>query len=178
MGTPPLSMTMGTAAASWNEGLGMRASLTSVSMVLVVGCGLSSAPPVEPPESGCYRLDTNLPASYTDSLGYVLPDRVRFGTRFDHRAILPTGFEWKPYLRTYDGLPSTYPSGPISGDSIDVVFPGPIGDLVLRVGGPPVRLSGRAEWVYGGVMSYLNEGRWVELTRADCQGVPIELERR
>ena len=77
-------------------------------LVLSAACGLMR-PPVKPDPSftGCYSVETDLPASYGDSLGYKIPVIIRLGyTPHGQWIVLPTDPEWHPSWTTYDRLPS------------------------------------------------------------------------
>lgn len=153
-------------------------------------------PPIRPSEDllGCYRLETDLPASYEDSLGYEIPGLVRLTlTEYDQAIVLPTDREWHPSWTIVDDLPSGYVrrvsalrSAPASqidsirtipGDSIDISFPSAIGRLVFRVGPDGGRMQGRAEWVIDRHISFLNEGYSAIATPSPCEGLPMALTR-
>ena len=174
---------------------GRRAALLALALLWAGGCRFVQ-PPVTPDPGllGCYRLVTNLPASYADSLGYELPDLIRLGfSQGGQWTVVPTDPDWHPSWGEYDALPSGYlrrargaaHTSPmqwdsvsrIPGDSIDVVFPGPIGSLTLRLGGDRERMGGRAEWVVQVDQYFLNEGVRVEAIRSSCAGLEMSLRR-
>ena len=172
-----------------------RGNLGPLSCLLLSACGLSQ-PPVKPdPELlRCFRLETDLPASYSDSLGYEVPSIIRLAhTSYDQWVVLPTDPEWHPSWTVYDGLPSGWfrrasslRSAPISqrdsigripGDSIDIIFPSAIGRLVLRLGRDGEDLRGRAEWVIHQHISFMNEGKTVVAWPTSCEELPRALTR-
>jgi len=171
------------------------AQLSTLGLVLLTACGLVQ-PPVKPnPEIlGCYRITSDLPASFSDSLGYEIPPVIRLAhTSYDQWIVFPTDPEWHPSWTVYDGLPSSHVrvatslrSAPVSafdsirripGDSIDIVFPSAIGRLVFRLGRDGDGLRGRAEWVIHSYTSFLNEGRYVVASPTSCEGLPPALIR-
>jgi len=173
---------------------GMSA-LAVLLLPLWAGCGLLSPPPTpDPGLLGCYGLETDLPASYSDSLSYHLPSAIRLDYRSDGRwSVYPTEEEMQPTWTNQDGLPSGhlrrqvgFGNTPvlewdsvttIPGDSIDIRFPGFEGTLVLRVGPHPDGLGGRAEWVIQQQISFMNEGVTVLLRPTSCAAVPSALRR-
>ena len=158
-------------------------------------CGLSQPPLTpDPARLGCYRLDTNLPASYADSLGYAIPDIIQLGfTSHGQWTVAPTDPDWHPTWSLYDVLPSGYirrqrglqavssfksdSVARIPGDSLDITFPGPIGSLTLRLGDDSPALAGRAEWVVGPHESSLNPGVRVRALPSSCEGIAPSLRR-
>jgi len=159
------------------------------------GCVLFQ-PPVTPNPSllGCYRLETSLPASYGDSLGYQIPQVIQLGySEYGQWTVVPTDPEWHPDWTIYDALPSGYVRRQlgyratstmqsdsvrrIPGDSIDIRFPSALGQLVLRLGGSGEKLGGRAEWVVRVDQYYLNEGAQVEASRTSCDELTLALTR-
>lgn len=163
--------------------------------LLLSACGLTQ-PPVKPdPELlRCYRITTDLPASYGDTLGYEIPRVIRLThSSYDQWIVLPTDQEWHPSWSVYDGLPSSYVrlasslrSASISqrdsirripGDSIDISFPSAIGTLVFRLGRNGENLRGRAEWVVHPHISFKNEGKHVAASPTSCEDLPQALAR-
>lgn len=179
-------------------GLAGRALLPvmGLSAGLMVACVKYFPPPVQPdPELlGCWSLDTNLPESYADSLGYRVPDLIQLGYNAGGQwTVVPTDEEWHPRWTVYDELASghkrrvygTAATGPlqwdsvnmIPGDSIDVLFPSAMGTLGLRLGRQGPDLVGRAEWSVRFDQLHLNDGTYVRAQRSDCEGLPMALER-
>lgn len=165
-------------------------------IVVVAGCSRWNLPPPIPDPAflGCYRLQTTLPASYSDSLGYELPTMIHLGHSAGGQwTVLPTDAEWRPTWTIYDALPSGYvrramgyaSAGPLTrdsvsripGDSIDITFPGAIGNLVLRLGKDGPDLGGRAEWVVRIDVYFLNKGKRVQAFRTTCAGLQPALRR-
>lgn len=172
--------------------------LTQVSLLLAFllqGCGLAQPPPQPRPELlRCFRIDTDLPASYGDSLGYEIPPVIRLVyTSYGQWMVLPTDQEWHPSWTIYDNLPSSFlriaeavHSSPVSqhdsirripGDSIDINFPGAVGRLVFRLGTDGDGLNGRAEWVVHPHISFLNAGHTVTASPTSCDQLPRSLVR-
>lgn len=158
--------------------------------VTIAGACALPRPPERPDPSllGCYRLAPNLSEVYADSLTYDLPDVIRLafwsGSQW---VVLPTGFEHHPWWTHYDGLPSTLrprlrqedPPYVLPGDSIDVVFPGPLGRLVLRMGRRDGGLGGRAAWrIFEPDVDFPALGVAVHMTPTGCDALPASLERR
>ena len=188
----------------WNE-IGLDAWATSPpgpagmarvggGILVVTAISGGCLPPVTPNPSllGCYRLETELPGSYSDSLGYEIPEVIHLGySAHGQWTVIPTDGEWHPDWTVYDDLPSGYvrrASGwtwpmqgdsvrRIPGDSIDIRFPSAIGQLVLRLGESGEGLGGRAEWVAGGGYYYLNEGARVAASRTSCEELRPALRR-
>jgi hypothetical protein len=148
---------------------------------------------------GCYRVITNLPSAYVDSLGYEVPKAIRLSiTEYGQWTVIPTDPDWPPDWTPYDNLPSSLtrrqrdaPTGSplmrpeqwesasrIPGDSIDVRFPSALGSLVMRIGRDGDELRGRAEWVVPYAEPYLNEGVFVQARPTSCSEVPLALKRR
>lgn len=181
--------------------VGVRFRKARKGACLVVGAALAGChlvlPPVTPNPDlvGCYRLETNLPESYADSLGYELPDVIQLGhSSHGDWTVVPTDPDWPPTWTTHDALPSGYVarrirrrSAPIMksdsvsripGDSIDVRFPGPLGSLTLRLGpGAGGELRGRTEWVVRIDQYFTNEGVFVRATPSSCDDVQLALRR-
>jgi hypothetical protein len=174
----------------WMTRLG---NLGPLSCLLLSGCGLSQVKP-DPALLRCFRLETDLPASYSDSLGYEIPSVIRLAhTSYDQWIVFPTDREWHPSWTVYDGLPSGYvrrayghrtaPNSQldsihrIPGDSIDISFPSAIGRLVFRLGRDVESLRGRAEWVQHPLISLMNEGKTVVAWPASCDGLQNSLRR-
>ena len=175
-----------------------EARLTQLSVFgffLLTACGLVQ-PPVKPNPDlfGCYQITSDLPASYSDSLGYEIPPVIRLAhTSYDQWVVLPTDPEWHPSWTVYDGLPSSHVrvesglrSAPVSqfdsirripGDSIDIVFPSAIGRLVFRLGRDGEELRGRAEWVIHRHISFMNDGNYVVASPTSCEELPRALIR-
>jgi hypothetical protein len=65
----------------------------------------------------------------------------------------------------------------IPADSIDIVFPGPIGRLYLRLGRDHDSMGGRAEWVVQPGEYFLNPDVRVEATPSSCHGLQMSLRR-
>ena len=158
----------------------------TVSGLLVCGCSHFGPPALaDPTLLGCYRLDGNLPAAYSDSLGYVIPGLFRLADWTNGQwVVLPTDFEHHPYWTRYDMLPSGYvdrqrrdPPYEIGGDSIDLHFPGYVGKLALRFGRVGDELRGRAEWITLGRVGHTDPLVHVTASRASCEGLPRELSR-
>lgn len=170
-------------------------------LLTLSGCGLLQ-PAIQPDPGlfGCYRLETNLPASYGDTLGYELPDLIRLSDRLsrtndilDALMVFPTDREFHPSWTIQDGLPSSQArltmaerSAPTSqldslrmvpGDSIDISFPSAYGTLVLRLGPDGVKLGGRAEWVIGRRLSYMMEGIRATASPESCRELLPALKR-
>jgi hypothetical protein len=164
-------------------------------VLLLSSCGLT-IPPVQPDPAflRCFRLTTNLPASYSDSLGYELPLEIRLThTAYDQWIVLPGDPEWHPSWSVYDGLPSSHvrlaeglKTAPvrqwdsirrIPGDSIDISFPSAIGRLVLRLGPDRGVLRGRAEWVIHPHISFMNDGVSVLAEPSSCGDLRPALTR-
>ncbi len=172
-----------------------RARVPLLSVLLLHGCGFLQPPPQPRPELlRCFRIETDLPASYSDSLGYEIPPVIRLVfTSEGQWMVLPTDQRWHPSWTVYDGLPSGFlrrvqaihaaPASQhdsirvIPGDSIDISFPGDYGRLVFRVGPDDGRLRGRAEWVIRQEISFLNEGSTVVALSTSCDGLPRALVR-
>lgn len=171
----------------------MRISL--LGCLFLSACGLTQ-PPVKPdPELlGCYRISTDLPTSYGDSLGYEISPVIRLAyTSFGQWMVLPTDLEWHPSWTVYDELPSSLDrlakslrSAPISqddsirripGDSIDINFPSDIGRLVSRLGRDGEDLRGRAEWVIQDNISYMNDSDFVVASPTSYENLPRALVR-
>ena len=167
-----------------------------LAIAVAAGCSQLNLPPPIPDPAflGCYRLQTTLPSSYSDSLGYELPKIIQLGHSSGGQwTVLPTDAEWHPTWTIYDVLPSGYVRremgyasvGPlqldsvsrIPGDSIDISFPSAIGNLVLRLGKDGRNLGGRAEWVVRIDQYFLNEGARVQAFRAPCAGLQPGLRR-
>ena len=158
----------------------------TVSGLLVCGCSHFGPPPLpDPTLLGCYKLGGNLPAAYSDSLGYAIPElfRLEYWTT-GQWVVLPTDFEHHPFWTTYDVLPSGYvdwqrrnPPHGIRGDSVDLHFPGYVGSLVLRFGRDGEHLGGRAEWISVGRVGHTDPLVHVTASPASCQGLPRELVR-
>ncbi len=164
-------------------------------VLLPQGCGLIHPPPEPRPELlRCFSLETDLPRSYSDSLGYQIPPVIRLVfTSEGQWMVLPTDQEWHPSWTVYDELPSgasrvahAIHSAPASqhdsirmipGDSIDISFPSDFGRLVFRVGPDGGRLRGRAEWVIHSKLSFLNEGTSVVASPTSCDRLPRALVR-
>jgi hypothetical protein len=174
----------------------LRRSRFAFPIVSVLGGCALVQPPVTPPSHylGCFRVETDLPGSYSDSLGYEIPEVVQLGHSAGGQwTVLPTDEEWHPSWTMYDGLPSGYvrrESGVrdvsvmqsdsvarIPGDSIDIAFPSALGQLVPRIGESEDGLGGRAEWVLGRHESYLNEGGRVTASRTSCSELRASLQR-
>lgn len=174
-----------------------RRGFGSCVLLVASGCG-GIQPPVTPDPSllGCYRLETDLPASYSDSLGYEIPGVIRLGyTSHGQWTVLPTDREWHPSWSVYDGLPSGYTRRAVAhrrvpvaqwdsvqripGDSIDIAFPSAIGTLVFRIGTnwDGEGFGGRAEWVTHRYISFMNEGRGVRARPTSCDDLHPALER-
>lgn len=181
--------------SSWIERRALLAAIC-LSGGLLEGCAKYFPPPVLPnPEFfGCWSLDTNLPESYADSLGYRLPDLIHLGySEGGQWTVLPTDEDWHPSWTIYDQLPSGHERRSygeaatrplqwdsvrtIPGDSIDILFPSAMGTLGLRLGGDGAGLAGRAEWSVRRDRLYLNEGTYVRARRSACDGLAIALER-
>lgn len=155
-------------------------------LMWILGCA-SHAIPLSPNPShlGCYELMGSLPSSYSDSLGYHVPDVFQLAEAGGNQwLVFPTSFEWHPNWKAYDNLPSGVvrrarlePPYVIPGDSIDVYFPGPIGSLVLRLSETSGGLSGRSEWVRTGRTNEVGPSFPVEAPRASCADLATELER-
>jgi hypothetical protein len=163
--------------------------------VLLCACGFSLPPPKPDPDLlGCYHLETDLPASYGDSLGYKIPPVIRLAhSAYGQWIVFPTDREWHPSWTVWDQLPSTHlrrvialHSSPLSqhdsinmipGDSIDIIFPSAIGRLVFRLGRDGGALRGRAEWAINHPISFMNEGKTVVAWPTSCEGLPRSLER-
>jgi len=169
--------------------------LSTFGFLLLTACGLVQ-PPVKPdPEFlRCFRLETDLPASYSDSLGYEIPPVIRLAhSAYGQWIVYPTDREWHPSWTVYDGLPSSHArlasslrSAPVSqfdsirripGDSIDIVFPSAIGKLVFRLGRDGEELRGRAEWVIHRYISFMNDGKYVVASPTSCEELPSALIR-
>ena len=163
--------------------------------LLLASCGLT-IPPVKPDPAllRCFRLTTNLPASYSDSLGYERPSVIRLThTAYDQWIVFPTDPEWHPSWTVYDGLPSSHiriakglKTAPvrqwdsirrIPGDSIDISFPSAMGRLVLRLGPDNGVLHGRAEWVIHSHISFMNDGVSVVAEPSSCRDLGPALTR-
>ena len=176
----------------WMTRLGNLGPLTCL---LLSACGLSQAPVKPDPELlRCYRLETDLPASYSDSLGYEIPSVIRLAhSAYGQWIVYPTDREWHPSWTVYDGLPSGNLRRAIAGrsarnsqldsiaripgDSIDIGFPSAIGRLVFRLGRDVESLRGRAEWVQHPRISLMNEGKTVVAWPASCEGLQNSLKR-
>jgi hypothetical protein len=154
--------------------------------MLILGCApkpMTLSP--NPSHLGCYQLTGSLPASYSDSLGYHVPDVFQLAESGGNQwVVFPTSFEWHPNWKALDDLPSGMarrarqgPPHVIPGDSIDVHFPGPIGALVLRLSETSGGLSGRSEWVGTGSPNEVGPSYPVEAPRASCADLATELER-
>ncbi len=162
---------------------------------IAVGCGLT-VPPDPAPETllGCFAMDSNIPESFADTLGYQLPDHFRLAvTEHGQWSFLPTDEEWAPAWSRYGSMPSDHARRSrlwaagegdpetlrrIPGDSIDITFPGPIGGVVIRLGGDPDHLAGRAAYAVRDAPG-TNRIPWAEVTavRTACDGVPLALRR-
>lgn len=153
---------------------------------ILVGCVAKVAPlSPNPSHLGCYELDGALPSSYSDSLGYYLPEVFQLAEWGGNQwVVFPTSFEWHPNWTAVDQLPSgearrarARPPHIIPGDSIDVHFPGPIGTLVLRLSETPEGLAGRSEWVRLGPSNERGPFHPVVAPRASCADLDTELRR-
>ena len=175
--------------------------LLPLSFLSLSGCGLlQPALQPDPDLFGCYRLESNLPASYGDSLGYELPGLIRLSDRLSNTdtaveawIVFPTDREWHPSWTIHDNLPSSLVrltkaqrSAPTSqldslrrvpGDSIDISFPAAIGGLVFRLGRDGRNLSGRAEWVINHRLSFFMEGIRANAYPESCDELPPALKR-
>ena len=161
--------------------------VVTLALPFALACAIAEPPPTpDPALLGCYALETNLPESYADSLGYELPGLFRLDYLSTGQwSVLPTDQEYHPHWGIYDGLPSGYVRrnrvkevfSRIPGDSIDIVFPGPVGRLVFRVGREDGALRGRAEWVVHPHISFMNEGVTVVARRSSCDGLKNALTR-
>jgi len=174
---------------------GLKFGCLVVCLSLAAACALVKAPVTpDPALLGCYRLESELPASYSDSLGYELPEVIQLGySRHGQWTVLPTDPDWHPDWTVYDYLPSGWvrvasgvnEAGPmqwdsikrIPGDSLDVRFPSPLGTLTLRLGEDHGLLSGRSEWVVRVDQYFLNDGARVRATPASCDELKLELRR-
>lgn len=163
-----------------------RAAWVAATTSVMAACA-TGAIPLNPPASlmGCYELRGDLPESYSDSLGYDVPEVFQLSDWGGRWSVFPTSFEWHPYWAAYDNLPSTVlkqrikgPPHVIPGDSVDIYFPGPIGSLVLRVAPDGVGLSGRSEWVRLGPTNQIGPFIPVTARPASCDRVSRELSRR
>lgn len=153
-------------------------------------------PKPDPALLGCFRLETDLPASYGDSLGYGIPPVIRLAySSYGQWIVYPTDLEYHPSWTVWDDLPSggiRRATGRrsawqfdsirmIPGDSIDIIFPSDLGRLVLRLGksedGMEGRLAGRAEWVTPGPYYFMNEGKNVVASPTSCRDLPGSLVR-
>ena len=171
------------------RGLAMAAVCTTIH-----GCawGPPEAPNLAP---GCLAIETTIPSSFSDTLGYELPSRIGLlpiGSAIP--MVLPTDEEWAPVWTNYRATPTDWPERRslilagdddpasyrrIPGDSIDIVFPGPIGSLVLRIGGEDRgRLGGRAAYSTGNAREVnLLADAEVRVERTSCDGLPLALAR-
>ena len=161
---------------------------------VVLACNPVFLPPRPDPELlRCFRLETDLPASYADSLGYEIPPVIRLVyLEVDQWMVLPTDFEYHPSWTVYDRLESSRirrareihyapimkkdSIDRIPGDSIDISFPSALGRLVFRLGRDGDGLRGRAEWVVGRPF-FFNEGKTVMATPTSCSALPKALKR-
>ena len=171
------------------------ARVSLLGCLLLSACGLTQ-PPVKPNPDllRCYRITTDLPTSYGDTLGYEIPPVIRLAhTSYGQWMVFPTDPEWHPSWTVYDQLPSSHDrlassprSAPIiqddsirriPGDSIDINFPSAIGRLVFRLGRDGENLRGRAEWVIHDKISFMNDNNHVAATPTSCENLPRALVR-
>ncbi|MFC1660394.1 hypothetical protein ACFL3S_02860 [Gemmatimonadota bacterium] len=150
-------------------------------LFFVIACrGPDPPPTADSGLQGCYALETNLPGSISDSLGYEIPGVIRLAERraTGEGVVLPTDPEFRPHWEMEGGrVWETGGSSGARGDSVDIVFPGPSGRLVLRVGVGGGILRGRAGWIAHSSNSALGVGATVVARPGSCEELENALRR-
>ena len=163
--------------------------------LLAAGCGLLLPPETPSPVVlGCFEFESDIPASFADTLGYELPPAFQLSFMSTGQWLfLPTDEDWAPTWSHHGKMPSDAPvrrarmrSGEndqemlfhTPGDSVDITFPGPIGGVVVRLGPNEHGLGGRAAYTLPADReTNLLLGTQVTARRTSCESVPRELRR-
>ncbi|NNF12088.1 MAG: hypothetical protein HKN72_02625 [Gemmatimonadetes bacterium] len=174
----------------------LRRMCAAIGLSSVVGACALALPPERPSPTvlGCFAMESDVPSSFADTLGYELPEFFSLSvTSSGQWLFLPTDEEWAPTWSHHGRMPSDAARrrhfiragqddpetlGHIPGDSIDIVFPGPIGSVVVRLGGEGEVAGGRAAYALPNQPEAdLLLGSRVSVSRASCERVPLGLQR-